>query len=226
MAEASKITSKVVSKVASKTKDSAQEKATALAKERARQLKKLKQKGADIGSNKLRETYNKFGFFGYFFFGIEAFIIIAIFLTKDILDIVLKATYAAAGVGGAVGETISVILTILTAFIGFWFWFRFGKTKGLGGEALKKAVKKLFTVILSFVGVELADIIPLLNLVPWPTIYVIFLYGIEFYRMVTQPDIPPQTQEEKEGDAPQPERKPSLRSQLEQKTQSDAQKTT
>ncbi len=220
MVEASKITK--LAPVAPKTtaahvmtKEEAIRAKARLAALRARN--QIKQKVAGAGGNKLREEYKKFGFLGYFFLGIEAFIIVGIFLVKDILDIILKATYAAAGVGGAVGEAISVILTILTGFIGFWLWFRFGRTKkGSPAAAAKKAASKFLKIICGFVGVNVADIIPLLNLVPWLTAYGMILYGLEFYKMTTQPESAPITQEEEVSENP---KQSSLRAQLQQKTQ-------
>jgi len=218
MEEASKITSKVVSKVVSKTKDSAQEKATALAKERARKLKK---KGTGVGGEKIREEYKKFGFFGYFFLGIEAFIIISLFALKDFVDIIDTATIVAAGAGEAAGETISTILGLILGIIVFgWLWFRFGRSKK-GSEAAKKAALQGVKILGSFVGVWIADIIPVIEKMPWLTLYGLCLYGLEFYKMATQPESAPVAQEEGEGGSPPSPKQSSLRAQLQQKTQQD-----
>ncbi|KKR10457.1 MAG: hypothetical protein UT37_C0001G0012 [Parcubacteria group bacterium GW2011_GWA2_39_18] len=215
-----------VSKIASTTSNLAkialtdEEAVRAKARLAGIRAKNLRQKGAGKGGGKLREEYKKFGIFGYIFLGIEAFIIIGIFVIKDIADIVLKLTYGAAGVGGAIGETISVILTILTGFIGFWLWFRFGRTKKDASVAMaRKAASKFLKIICGFVGVEMADVIPLLNLVPWLTAYGVILYGLELYKMVTQPKSTPTAQEEEVGE---PEKQSSLRAQLQQKIQNSA----
>jgi hypothetical protein len=215
MAGVSKIVSKTSSAISQKTEA---EMAENLAKERAQKTRK--QKNTPLGGQKPSETYKKFGFFGYFFLGIEAFIIISLFALKDIVDIIDTATIAAFGIGEAAGEAISTILGLVLGAIVFgWLWFRFGRSKK-GSEAAKKAALQGVKILGSFVGSWIADIIPIIEKIPWLTLYGLCLYGMEFYKMATQPESTPANQEE-EGPPSPSQQQSSLRAQLQQKTQSD-----
>lgn len=221
MVEVSKIASKVGSTASQKTESITRKTeagtAEGLAKERAQKMRK--EKNTPLGGQKPSETYKKFGFFGYFFLGIEAFIIIGLFAFKDTVDILDTATAAAAGVGEVVGEAISTILgLVLSAVVFVWLWFRFGRSKK-GAEALKQSAKQGVKILGSFVGVWIADIIPVIEKVPWLTVYGMILYGLEFYKMTTQSENSPIAQEEDANESP---KQSSLRAQLQQKTQSGA----
>lgn len=154
-------------------------------KSRLETIRARNKKNSLSGGKKPAESYKKYGVFGYGMLGLEAFIVVGIFFLKDAIDIIDKFTFLLAIVGGAIGETISLISGVLCLFVGFWLWWRFGKSKNnLSGEAATAAKKAFVKIIGWFLGAAIADSIPLINLIPWLTIYGLFLYGNELRHMM------------------------------------------
>lgn len=235
MAEVSKTISGMVNATVKKTGGAAPKtspyipKAEKIADEREQKARKrlfearAQKQNTPVGGVKPAESYKKYGVAGYFFLFIETVIIVGVFALKDALDILGKFTYALAGVGGAIGETASFVATwIVGPLVGIWLWFRFGRTKGAKTkEVLEKTAQRFVKIIGSFIGVSLADMIPVINLIPFLTLYGIILYGIELYHMIMDTEQQPVLQEQEE-ESPALAKSP-LRAQLEQKTSPSSQ---